>query len=60
MPLSFEEDLACLLEQARKDGTPFDELRGYVEDLFRAHGRELPPPITGTIAIDEPEDRFGD
>jgi hypothetical protein len=60
MPLSFEEDLACLLEQARADGTPFDELRGYVEDLFRKHNREVPPSITGTVATIEPEDRFGD
>lgn len=59
MPLSFEEDLACLLEQARADGTPFDELRGYVEDLFRKHGREVPPPVTGTVSPIELPDEFG-
>lgn len=57
--MTFEDDLACLLEQARADGTPFDELRGYVEDLFRKHNREVPSPITGTVELTEPEDKFG-
>jgi hypothetical protein len=58
MPLSFEEDLACLLEQAQADGTPFEELRGYVKDLFQKHGREVPPPVTGTINPIELSDAF--
>ena len=60
MPLSFEEDLACLLEQAKADGTPYEELRGYVDDLFRKYGRQIPPPILGTIESIDPEVRFGD
>jgi hypothetical protein len=59
MPLSFEEELVCLLEQARADGTPFEELEKHVHDLHRRHGRKILPPIVGTLEATDPEDKFG-
>ena len=57
MPLSFEEELEALLNAGV--GAPFEKLEQAVRELHRKHGREVPPPITGTIAIDEPADSFG-
>ena len=57
MPLSFEEELTALLNVTV--GAPFERIEKAVAELHRKHGREVPPPIMGTLALDEPEDRFG-
>lgn len=57
MPLSFEEELEALLNISV--GASFENIEKAVAELHRKHGREVPPPITGTVAIVEPEDGFG-
>lgn len=57
--MTFDEELKALLDKARVDGTPHEQVEAAVAELHRKHGREVPPPITGTIAITEPEDGFG-
>ena len=57
MPLSFDEELSALLSASV--GAPFERIQQAVEELFRKHGREFPPPITGTMEPIEPEDSFG-
>jgi hypothetical protein len=57
MPLSFEEELTALLNASV--GARFEDIEKAVAVLHAKHGREVPPPVTGSIAIDEPEDRFG-
>ena len=54
--MTFDEELSVLI----KSGLPFEELQAAVAELHRRHGRELPPPIVGTVALKEPEDGFGD
>ena len=51
---TFDEELKALIEQM----LPFDELEVAVAELHRKHGREIPPPVTGTVTISEPDDRF--
>lgn len=53
---TFEEELAVLL----KSGLEFEDLQAEVIELHHKHGRKVPPPITGTMAIEEPPDTFGD
>jgi hypothetical protein len=55
--MTFEEELQALI--ARMQKSAFEDLRAAVDDLFRKHGREVPPPITGTMNIEEPPDTFG-
>ena len=57
MPLSFEEELEALLNISV--GASFENIEKAVKELHRKHGREVPAPVTGSITIDEPEDRFG-
>jgi hypothetical protein len=52
---TFDEELKALIAQM----LPFDELQAKVAELHRKHGREVPPPITGTVAGVESEDGFG-
>ena len=53
--MTFDEELKALLER----NLPFDELSTAVAELHRKHGRELPPPVEGTVSISEPDDSFG-
>jgi hypothetical protein len=55
-PDQFEDELRELV--TRWQGG-VEELQAKVAELFRKHGREVPPPITGTMAITDPEDKFG-
>lgn len=55
--MTFEEELHELL--ARSQGMPFEMLEPLVIELHRKHNREVSPPITGTMAIVEPKDKFG-
>jgi hypothetical protein len=55
--MTFEEELSALLNMSV--GAPFERIQQAVEELFRKHGREFPPPITGTMEPIEPEDSFG-
>lgn len=57
MPLSFEEELTALLNASV--GARFEDIEKAVAKLHRKYGREVPPPVTGTIEPIEPEDRFG-
>jgi hypothetical protein len=50
--MTFQEELEKLVAE----GLPFTELRLKMDELFRRHGREVPEPITGTVAAVEPED----
>jgi hypothetical protein len=59
MPHSFDEELKALLDKARADATPHQQVEAAVAELHRKHGREIPPPIIGTITITEREDSFG-
>ena len=58
MPLSFQEELTALLNASV--GAKFEDIERAVAELHRKHGREVPPPITGTMQAIDPEDRFGD
>lgn len=58
MPLSFEEELEVLLNASV--GAKFEDIEKAVVALHVKHGREVPPPIKGTMEPIEPEDRFGD
>jgi hypothetical protein len=51
---TFEEELRDLLEQ-NKD-LPFEHVEHLVKALHDKHGRKVPPPITGTVQAQEPED----
>jgi hypothetical protein len=53
--MPFDEELAVLL----KSGLPFEELQEAVVKLHHKHSREVPPPVTGTMELAEPEDSFG-
>jgi hypothetical protein len=52
---TFDEELKALVAQK----LPFEELARAVAALHRKHGREVLPPITGTMVTTEPEDGFG-
>jgi hypothetical protein len=54
--MTFEEELIALLKPARLASTPHVEIELAVAALHRKHGREVPPPIIGTIAVLEPKD----
>lgn len=56
MPLSFEEELTALLNAST--GAKFEDISRAVAELHRKHGREVPPPITGTITLTELPDTF--
>ena len=55
---TFEEELRAILEQARADGTKFEEQEKLVHALHRKHGRQILPPITGTLRTTDPQDKF--
>jgi hypothetical protein len=56
--MTFDEMLTALIERAREIGMPQEELEAAVAEFHRQHDREPPPPITGTVAIVEPDDGF--
>jgi len=58
MPRDFETELVKMVEDAQWQGMPDWVLVSKVALLHRKHGREIPPPITGTLTITEPEDRL--
>lgn len=53
--MTFEEELKALIER----GLSFEDLEREVADLHRRYGREVPAPVSGTITVTEPEDKFG-
>lgn len=53
--MTFDEELKQLIDS----GLPFDELAAAVAELHRRYGRQLPPPLLGTVALTEPDDGFG-
>lgn len=53
--MTFDEELKELIES----GLPFDQLERAVAELHRRHGREVPPPVQGTVTLTEPDDSFG-
>lgn len=57
MPLSFQEELTALLNASV--GAKFEDIEQAVKELHRKHGREVPPPIMGTMQATDPEDKFG-
>ena len=54
--MTFEEELRQLLEEHK--GLPHEHVEHLVKALHGKHGREVPPPITGTIEAVEPEDKL--
>jgi hypothetical protein len=59
MPLdAFQEELTALLNASV--GAKFEDIEKAVAALHAKHGREVPPPIKGTMEAIDPEDRFGD
>lgn len=54
----FEEELRKLIDHARLIDLEHEELEMRVAELHRKHGREVPPPITGTLTVTEPNDRL--
>jgi hypothetical protein len=57
--MTFEQELIALVEKARADGTPQDEIEAAVAELHRRYNKKVPPPITGTITVTEPADSLG-
>lgn len=57
--MTFEQELIELVEQMRADEAPQTEIEAAVVNLHHKHGRELPPPIMGTVAMAESADGFG-
>jgi hypothetical protein len=57
--MTFEQELSELVEQMRADNRLHVEIEAAVAELHRKHGREIPPPITGTLTLVEPKDDFG-
>lgn len=57
--MTFDEMLTELIERARATKMPQDQLEAAVREFHQQNGREVPPPITGSVAIKEPEDGFG-
>jgi hypothetical protein len=55
---TFDEELGALIENARLNETPHEELEAAVAELHRRHGREVPSPIKGAIDVTEPKDSF--
>jgi hypothetical protein len=53
--MTFDEELKELIES----GLPFDQLERAVAELHRRHGRDVPPPVQGTVTLTEPDDSFG-
>jgi hypothetical protein len=51
---TFEQELQELIERR----LPHEELEPLVKALHEKYGRELPPAITGTLEITEPEDKL--
>lgn len=56
---AFDQELRALIANAKRDELPHEELEAAVAELHRRHGRTVPPPIEGTIAVTEPHDGFG-
>jgi hypothetical protein len=52
--LTFDEELTRLA----KSELPLEEKQAAIAELYRRQGREVPPPITGTLNITEPKDTF--
>jgi hypothetical protein len=57
--MTFEQELIALVEKARADGTPQADVEEAVAELHQRHDKKIPPPITGTITVTEPEDSLG-
>lgn len=55
----FEDALGILLKRAQEENWPWKQLEAAVADLHQQYNREVPPPITGTVTVVEPEDKFG-
>jgi hypothetical protein len=53
--MTFDEELRVLIQR----DLPFEALAPLVAELHRKHGREVPPPITGTVTMIERKDGFG-
>jgi hypothetical protein len=56
--ISFENALSKLLKQASEENWSWEQLQTAVTSLHREYDREVPPPITGTMATVDPEDKF--
>ena len=57
MPI--DEALTNLINDARADGASQAAIEEMVVAVYRRYGLDPPPPITGTVAIAEPDDGFG-
>jgi hypothetical protein len=57
--MTFEEELHALIANAREEKLTHAQLEIAVAELHRKHGRKVPPPITGTMNLTEPDDSFG-
>jgi hypothetical protein len=58
--MTFDEELTALVEGARAEGKPPEEIALMVAELFRQHGKEPPEPIIGTVEALEASDEFKD
>ena len=54
--MTFEEELRVLIADARLTGIAHEQLERSVVELHRRYGREVPPPITGMLALAEIDD----
>jgi hypothetical protein len=57
--MTFDEELTMLIEDARQAGDSPEEIQAAVREFYHLHGREVPPPIVGTVTIRDPSDGFG-
>ena len=57
--MTFEEELRVLIADARLTGIAHEQLERSVVELHRRYGREVPPPIVGTLQLTEPDDSLG-
>jgi hypothetical protein len=58
--MTFDEQLSNLIKHLQLDGAPHEEIEAAVASLYRQHGKEPPPPITGMVNGIDLSDNFGD
>ncbi len=58
-PDIFADELTKLIEDAHAKRMPHEDIAAAVAKFFHDHGRTPPPPIEGTLTLDEPPDAFG-
>lgn len=55
--MTFEEEATALIKRFQYV-LPHQELERRVAELHARHGRQVPPPVTGTIRTIDPNDKL--